>query len=459
MRDIFIFLCLIGMASAALWKPWLMTFTYLYTDLIQPQRLSYYLFRGVPLSLIIAIAAVLFFIADRKKNLRINIVQVLFVLFVLWFTFTTSRALIPDARAWFKWDAAWKAVIFGGVFLPMVLSTRRRIEAAVLLTVLCVALVSTSGAMKTLSGGGGYKELKMIVDVNKGLYESSTIGAVSVAIIPLMLYLFNHSPLVGKNIWTRIALVGLIASSLLIVVGTEARTGLVCLVAMVLMYFVRSRSKALFAVGIVVATAIAIPVLPQSFKDRMLTIAAPDEEISAATRTNVWHWTLNFVKDHPFGGGFEVNRITHFEFQLPVRGPDGTVLRERTVVEKARAFHSSYFEVLAEHGWIGLALYVSFLGGTLIQLGAMMRRTARDPPEERWRYDLAQALFRATMIYAVGGVFVGLATQTTLYMLLAMGLATMQTDATRREALARAARPAWRRPSALGTPAGLAVGT
>ena len=437
MRDIFIFACLFGLAAAALWRPWLMTFTYLYTDLIQPQRLSYYLFQGVPLSLIFAVAAVLLFVADRKKNLRFNFVQVLMALFVMWFTFTSSRAVIQDSQVWFKWDSAWKAVIFGGLFLPMVLATRRRIEAAICLTILCVGLVTVSGAMKTLAGGGGYRELKMIVDVNKGLYESSTIGTVGMAMVPLILYVYKHCELVGQNIWTRIAVIGLCASSVLIVVGTEARTGLVCIVALAGMYFVRARRKLAFAAGAAVALAIAVPLLPPSFIARMSTILHPDEEVSAATRTNVWGWALDFVKKHPFGGGFRVNRLTAFDLQLPVRGADGTVIRMHTVKERARAFHSSYVEVLAEQGWIGLLLYLGIIGGTLAQLGAMMRRYYNGAPEDRWRHDLAQAMFRALGVYAIGGAFVGLSTQTTLYMIIAIGLAHMQVDAARRGALTR----------------------
>jgi len=437
LRDIFIFLCLFGMAGAAFYRPWLMTFTYLYADLIQPQRLSYYLFRGVPVSLIIAILAVTLFLGDRKKNLRLNIVQFLMISFVGWFTITSFRAVIQDNFVWFKWDAAWKSVIFGGVFLPLVLATRRRIEAALCLTVLCVGLVAVSGALKTLAGGGGYRELKMIVDSNNGLYESSTISTAGMAIIPLVLYLYKHSALVGQNIWTKLIAIGLCASSLLIVVGTEARTGLICVATLAAMYFVRSRRKPLFAIMAVVVVAAAIPALPQSFKSRMLTIAAPSEDVSAATRTNVWSWTLDFAKSHPLGGGFRVNRLTSFKVVVPVRGPDGTILRYSEVDEIARAFHSSYFEVLAEQGWPGLVLYLSIIGGTLVQLGSMMRRYAKAVPEDRWKHDLAQTMFRTIVVYAVGGAFVGIAYQTALYIVIAIALAHMQVDATARSAVAK----------------------
>lgn len=440
MRDIFIFFCLIGLVAVAIWRPWFMTFTYLYCDLIQPQRLSYYLFQGVPLSMILAILSVLLFLADRKKNLRVNAVQALMALFVVWFTFTSTQAIINDAQVWFKWDSAWKAVVFGGLFLPLVLSTRRRVEAAVCLFVLCVGLVTVSGAMKTLAGGGGYGDLKMIVDVNKGLYESSTIGAVGTAIIPMILYLYKHFALLGRNIWTKLAAAGLVASSVLIVIGTEARTGLVCLVALAGMYFVKARRKLVFAAAGAAVLAVSVPLLPDSFIDRMATILKPSEEVSAATRESVWGWAFDFSKKHPLGGGFRVNRLTAINVQLPVKTPDGQIKGYKSVPQLARAFHSSYVEVLAEQGYPGLLLYVGIIGGTLLQLGAMMRRYAKAGADEIWKHDLAQALFRALAVYAVGGLFVGLSTQTTLYMLVAISLAHLQVDASARAAVARASR-------------------
>jgi len=412
----------------------------LYVDLTQPQRLSYYLFRGVPISLTIAIAAVLLFMADKKKNFWISLVQILMALFVIWFTITSERAIIQDGQVWFKWDAAWKSVLFGGVFLPFVLATRRRVEAAMAITVLCVSLVTVSGALKTLAGGGGYEQLHLIVDSNSGLYESSTIGAVAIAIIPLVLYLFNNSPLVRKTRLTRIAAYGLCAASILIVVGTEARTGLVCVVALAGMMFIRAKRKPLFLLGIVAATAVAVPLLPDSFKARMLTIAAPNDEQSAATRTSVWGWTLRFSTTHPLGGGFRVSRLNRFVVDLPKKDRFGTIVGVRHLEDHARAFHSAYFEVLAEQGWPGLAIYISILFLTLVQLGAMMRRYRRAAVEELWKHDLAQAIYRSIVVLMVGGAFTDIAYQTTLYMLVAIGIAHLQINASSR-AIKRKATP------------------
>ena len=455
MRDFFFVLVMVGLVALGFYRPWLMTYTYLYTDIIQPQRISY-LLRALPINFIIGAAAVVLFLFDKKKNLSFGIVQALMLAFVLWFTITSNMAVIQDNQVWFKWDAAWKSVIFAGVFMPLVLSTRRRIEGAIGLLILCVSLVTVSGGMKTLAGGGGYGTLSMIVDVNKGLYESSTISTVAIAVIPLILYMFRHSPLVGRTRLTKIGMWGLIASSLLILVGTEARTGLVCLAALAMMMFWRARQKIAIVIGVVTLALVALPFLPASFTKRMETITTPSDDVSASTRTEVWAWTLDFVADHPLGGGFRTSRLTNFSVSVPIRGADGTISGYKVVEQRARAFHSSYFEVLGEHGWPGLFIYISIIVASLVKLARLRGRYTKGPPEDAWVRDLSQALFRAILIYAVGGLFVGLAFQTTLYMFIGLGVATTQLLAARRAAEARRLGPlALRRRMGLEPPAPL----
>lgn len=444
MRDAFILIFFLVMTGLAIYRPWLMTLAYLYVDLIQPQRLTYYLLGGGRISLIFAILSVLFFLPIAKKNIRISVTQCLMLTFIAWFTFTTSRAIIPDDLAWIRWNDGWKAVGFS-IFLPFVLATRRRLESAIAVSVLCIALVTISAGLKTAMGSGGYGELRMIVPVNNGIYESSTIATIGIAAIPLILYLYNHSPLVPRNRFTLLFVAVLIGCSLLTMVGVEARTGLVCLVALAGMMWFRSRYKLPIMAALVAVGIAALPILPQSFTDRMKTIAHPKEDVSASTRTQMWGWTLNFVQSHPLGGGFRVYRLSKFVVEIPERDRNGFLTGHVKVVpEVARAFHSSYFEVLGEHGWPGLILYLSIIGSALVTIIGVRRRALVGPPEAMWQAHLARALFRAVVIYAIGGLFVGLSMQTTLYTLIAfcVSLAHLQAEhrVTRPMALALRAR-------------------
>src|SRR3546814_8614483 len=61
----------------------------------------------------------------------------------------------------------------------------------------------------------------------------------------------------------------------------------------------------------------------------------------------------DYAKDHPGGGGFEAylgNSLSYYSQQL--EGPAASQSVERTlVVDKGRAYHSAYFEMLGEQGY------------------------------------------------------------------------------------------------------------
>jgi len=410
-RDVFILAILLFFFCAACKRPFLMTLAYLYVDIVQPQQISYYLVNSVPVSLVFGGAAVLFFLLfDDKRNLGFGRLQVLLVLWLGWITFTTFNGQLPDA--WIKWDPASKAIIFG-IFLPFVLRTRQRIEAAVMFMLLCIGAITISGGIKTLVGGGGYGSLNLLVDSNTGLYEGSTISAVAIALIPMILYAYSWNQIFPKQRLTLLLAAGLIFSAILIPVGTEARTGLICLGVLSFLLFLRAKRKMLIGAAAAVLAVAVVPVLPDSFTGRMSTIKSYDEDSSASTRVAVWNWTWEFVKEHPFGGGFYAYKLNRIKMTL--QNGDGTT---RTVEDEARAFHSSYFEVLGEHGYPGLMLYLTILATALVQLRSLYTRF-RANDQDRWIAELARALGQTLLIYVVGSLFVGVAFQSMLYFLLA----------------------------------------
>src|SRR3954464_7215146 len=187
MRDLAFLVFLAGLLAFGLKRPFLFVLAYVYVDTVSPQRLSYFLLNSVPLSLIIALLAMggwAFF--DRKDQLGFTARQGLLLVLVAYAGMTTLNADFPvDAME--KWDSAWKTLIFA-VFLPFTLRTRLRIEAVLLFLMLSAASIIIVGGIKTALGGGGYGVLNLMVDNNSGLYESSTISTVAIALIPIILW-------------------------------------------------------------------------------------------------------------------------------------------------------------------------------------------------------------------------------------------------------------------------------
>ena len=104
----------------------------------------------------------------------------------------------------------------------------------------------------------------------------------------------------------------------------------------------------------------AIPFLPKSFTDRMSTIENHQADQSASTRIAVWKWTWDYVQDHPFGGGFDAYRGNKIRYQTKAAetSVSSTEVQATYVEDASRAYHSSYFEMLGEQGFPGIALWL-----------------------------------------------------------------------------------------------------
>jgi probable O-glycosylation ligase (exosortase A-associated) len=428
MRDVFFLLFLAALFALALRRPFLWVLAYAYVDIVSPQRLTYLLLNSVPISLIAFAGAVgTWLLIDDKRDTRVALRQFLLVLLLAYCGYTTLHADFPvEAAA--KWSWVWKALVFA-IFLPLTLRTRLRIEALSLVMVLCASSIIITGGIKTLLSGGGYGTLNLMVDNNSGLYEGSIISTVAIAIIPLILYLSRHGTIFPSDRRVRLFALALCFACLLIPVGTEARTGLVCAAVLVGLMLMHMKRRVLYGGLMAFAALAAIPFLPQSFTARMTTIGAYQSDESASTRVAVWMWTLDYVRQHPLGGGFDAYRGNRLRYEAKVAtgDPNNQSVERELVVDKGRAYHSSYFEMLGEQGYAGLLLWLAINIGTLIQTERLRRRyRATADPKRAWVAPYALAMQQGHIVYLVGSLFVGIAYQPFVFMLIALqiGLVT-----------------------------------
>lgn len=438
-------------------RPFLWVLLYVYIDILAPQRIGYGIITSVPVSLIAFVAAFGGWLAlDRKDGARFTFRQGLLLALLLYCWWTTGQADFPEEAAT-KWDWVWKSLLFA-IFLPFTLTTRARIEGLATVLVLTVATIVIGAAMKTVLGGGGYGSLAFFVNDNSGIYESSTLATIAIGLIPLVWWVVRHGTIFPKHWTVAVFAAALTFACLLIPVGTEARTGLLCIAALAGLMLRHTKRRLLFVAGAGVLALAALPFLPQSFYQRMSTIAEHDGDESASTRVAVWQWTLDYVAERPLGGGFDAYRSNRFTYTMPVRVTDGntTSVTYREVEDKARAFHSSIFEMLGEQGWPGLVMWSLLHIVGLWQMERVQRRWRRregdseeDDEATRWIAPLAGALQMGAVIYLVGATFQGIAYQPVMLMLagLQIGLHTYcrRIDSERRS-LARGAarRPAGR---------------
>lgn len=424
-----VFLAFIGyILLLGLKRPFLWVLLYVYIDILAPQRIGYSLITSLPVSLI-AFAAAFggWLVLDRKEGGRFTVRQGLMLALLLYCWWTTGHADFP-AEAATKWDWVWKALLFA-IFLPFTLTTRARIEALALMLGLSVATIVIGTGMKTVLGGGGYENLKFFVNDNSGVYESSTLATVAIGLIPLIWWFTRHGTVFRPHWLVTGFAVALTFACLLVPIGTEARTGLLCIAALGVLLLRYTKRRLLFIAGAGMLGLTALPFLPQSYYERMATLAEPGGDESASTRVAVWQWTLDYVAEKPFGGGFDAYRSNSFTYVMPVKQVDGntTTVTYQPVEDKGRAFHSSFFELLGEQGWPGLMIWLALHGLGLIQMERIYRRWKGAAAEaEAWIAPFAAALQMGAVIYLVGATFQGIGYQPVMLMLvgLQIGLAS-----------------------------------
>ena len=421
MRDLFFVAFLAGLIGLGFKRPFLFVCAYAYVDIVAPQRLSYYLLNSLSLAMVVAVLAIgAWILVDDKKGLRIAGRQWLLLLLLLYCGFTTIFADVHD-EAVLKWEWVWKALLFA-IFLPFTLRTKLRIEAYLLFMCLSAAAIVIVGGIKTLLSGGGYGSLNLMVTNNSGLYEGSTISTVAIAIIPIILWLARFGTVYPRDIRVRLFTAGLIFACLLIPVGTEARTGLICIGVLGVLMLRDTKRRMAYMVSAGVALAIAVPMLPSTFTARMNTISNHKADSSASTRLAVWGWTIDYASDNPLGGGFEAYRQNRVQVRTVAQSEAGTttVVAENEFADEGRAWHSAYFEMLGEQGFPGLFLFLLIHFCGLVRMEVLRRRYRHAEGDKAWIAPLATALQHFQLIYLVGALFVGIAFQPFVLMMLSV---------------------------------------
>jgi probable O-glycosylation ligase (exosortase A-associated) len=414
------FVGFLGMFFAlAFRRPFLFILSYVYIDIVSPQRLTYLLLNSVPISLIaVALAVGSWALIDDKKDSRVAPRQFVIVLLLAWCAMTTMRADFP-VEALDKWDWVWKCLAFAA-FLPLTLRTRLRLEALLTFMILSAASIIIVGGIKTLAGGGGYGSLNLMVENNSGLYEGSTISTVAIAIIPAILWLEKYGTIFPNDWKRKLFCYALVFACLLMPIGTSTRTGLLCIGLLGVLMLRDSKRKFLYLGVVATLALVAVPFLPKSFTDRMSTIKSYQQDESAATRVAVWKWTWDYVKQHPLGGGFEMYRQNQIRYDI-VKS-DGTAsnakLDTTLTVDRARAYHSAYFEMLGEQGWPGLLMWLFISLSGLIRMEVIRQRYKKAGEDYAWVAPLAGALQSGQLLYMLGACFVAIAFQPFIFMLI-----------------------------------------
>jgi len=388
-RDIIVLTVILGSLPFCFAFPFYGILVWTVLSFLNPEKFAW-VANQLPVSMAVAIPTLAGFVLFSRGTSRLFRRDV-FMLAVLWLWFTaTTLNSVHDAMfaekaasAWYYWNMVSKILMMTAVTIGIV-DTWDRLRWLVLVIAGSFGfLVLKTLPIMILSGGAS----RVYGPPNSMIADNNDFGLALNMALPFFFFLAKTE----SNRRMRWLMGLLFLATIPAILFTYSRGALVGLVAVLLCMMLQAKQKLILLPVAVLVFVFAAFLTPQSWRDRMSTQNALDA--SARSRLNAWSFSWALAKDNPLmGGGFDAFTPALFARYAPtakdVHGP-----------------HSIYFGVLAEHGFIGLFLYLALIASCF----AALHRTKRIA---RFRVDERGAnyanMFRFSLVgFLASGAFLG----------------------------------------------------
>lgn len=393
MRDLLVTLIVFGALPFVLTRTHLGILLWSWIGYMNPHRLGWGFAFNFPFALVIALATFCSLIFSKKK-LEFFWSPILgwLLFFNIWMVITTYFSLQPEDSL-FQLEKVIKIQLI--IFLTLwVMNDREKIHSLIWVIVVSIGFYGVKGGIFTIVSGGGTHVLGPTGSFISGNTE---IGLALVMILPLIWYLYLNV----HKVWIRYALLCSMFLIAIGILGTQSRGALLAIVAASSFLWLKSRKKGLLFVAMLLLVPFFYMFMPESWHTRMHTISTYSEDQSAMGRIQAWTFAYELALARPFvGGGFECFNSDNYERFTPGLVTDGT--------GKYHDVHSIYFEVLGEHGFIGLLAFLILFFLAWKTANKIIKLT-KSSTEQKWAHDLASMTQVSIVGYGVGGAFLGLA--------------------------------------------------
>jgi probable O-glycosylation ligase (exosortase A-associated) len=277
----------------------------------------------------------------------------------------------------------------------MLVTSRLRVHALIVMIVIATCVHGALDGLKFVASGGSHNAQTI-----PKFGDNNHLAMVLLMVLPLAYYLIQNSKL-------RLARLGFSAAILLTVlavVATHSRGGLIGLFAVAFWIVMQGRRKMWGLVLVLLCAFLVLKMAPDSWSERMGTIQEADKDQSFMERVTAWKVSSAIALAHPvFGGGFRaVQSHPVWDKYAHSQGILGFV--ESPVIERSGvAAHSMWFEVMGDLGFVGFFLFVALLVNAFLTRRAIRRLVKEQGVRARWAGDLADMLGASLFVYMVTG--------------------------------------------------------
>jgi putative inorganic carbon (hco3(-)) transporter len=405
MRDYVLLLIVLGLVPFILKRAWIGAVAWTWIGLMNPHLYTWTLAR-FPFAQVIAVSFFLsWLIARDKQRLPMTPGVVLMIVLLIFIVAKTPFAFFPDIA----WDMAqrYAKVVIVALLIPSVIYSPLRIRWFLWTILFSIGVFyGVKGGIFALATGGNAQ----VQGPEPSFIGGNThLGVALLMVVPLFVAFIRDNVSKLLNTWLKRGAIAGFWLTMLAIVFTYSRGALLGLGAISSLLYLQTRRKLVLAVILTPLALSATALVPAKWFERAETIKTDREELdtSALARIQAWGVATNIALRHPLGAGFTVDAI-------PVDQWMDYANFHHPGLFKAQAAHSIYFQMLGDHGFIGLSLFAAMLIATFVTLWRVRRFTIEDP-ERAWLAHYAVALMIGLVGYLVAGAFVSLAGFDLLY--------------------------------------------
>lgn len=389
MRDYVVLAIIFLSVPVSLIRPFVGVLVWTWIAFMNPHRLSWGVAQTFPVAWVVGAATLAgFALSNEPKRLVRSMGTYSLLILWGWTTLSTLGAHLPD-YAFADWDQRSKIFLMVLVLVSLT-TTRERLRMVALVTAASIGFFGLKGGVFAIMTGGAYRAYG---PNDTFLGDNNALALALNMTVPMLYYLRKEFPLRVA----RLVLLGVAFAAVIAVACTYSRGGLLGMAVVGGLLALKSRHKLTAITVVVAATAAVVYMMPGKWSQRMHTIETYQADQSAMSRLDAWRlaWRLGLAR--------------------PVLGWGPQAMEDKNLYDRyfpdsptRNDVHSSYFQILSELGFPGLAVFVFLLVWSVVKLQRLGQRF-RGSGQHEWVATYADMFQVSIVAYAVSGAFLELA--------------------------------------------------
>ncbi|WP_412972002.1 putative O-glycosylation ligase, exosortase A system-associated [Glaciecola sp. MF2-115] len=391
----------------AIRKPFIGLSLWLWTSLVPMQTWAYGMATSIRWNLVFALCTIIGYIFMKNKpKVKVNGIVVGVMLLLILATLSSMFHQGYDILVWASWERFFKATIFF-IFVFLIVDKKLHIEALMWACVLSVTATAAKQGFKVFFSGGGH----VVYGMSSTFSDNNLSAFATLICIPLTLFLvLNYK----DNFKLKWGLLGAVGVSVIFILGSDSRGGLLGLIVLAAYYFVKSKRKLPLAFGFFIVGAVGLSLMDASWFERMDSIAEAGEDDSFMGRVIAWKFSILMAMKSPlFGGGFD--SIAYLPTWSGLMSNWHIVsFIETPYPSKGHVAHSIYFQVLGDLGFAGFMLFF----GLVWAIFRVFLKNEKDMNNDLWLREMCMIMKLSIVVFLVAGAALSVAYNEVIFFIL-----------------------------------------